>query len=181
MQHRDFRIHVLAASVPLCLGLACSDGEVNLGDGAISQNVTRTGRCADSPNLEGEIYVDEQAELDELSGCERIGGLRIVPFEGADLSPLASLRRIDGPLDIGALPEVFPEDVEEQAEFLAPIYALQEAGWVDSLHGLENLESVQALYLTGVGVSDLSELESLETVDGLVVRYARNLQTLNGL
>jgi hypothetical protein len=181
MQHRDVKRCAVASFLPLALALACSDGEVDLGDGLISQNVTQSGRCADSPRLEGEIYVQSQAELDELSGCERIGGLRIVPFEGIDLTALASLRRIDGPLDIGADPQVFPEDPEEQTEFLAPIRALQEGGWVDSLHGLENLESVQAFYLTGVGVSDLSELESLETVDGLVIRYAHNLQSLNGL
>jgi len=181
MQHRDVKRRAVASLIPLCLAAACSDGEVDLGDGLISQDVTQSGRCADSPRLEEEVYVNNQAELDQLSGCERIGGLRIVPFEGIDLTALSSLRRVDGPLDIGADPEVYPEDFDEQQEFLAPIRALQEAGWVDSLHGLENLESVQAFYLTGVGISDLSELESLETVDGLVVRYSHHLQNLNGL
>src|SRR5688572_671189 len=110
MQHRDVKRCAVASFIPLALALACSDGEVDLGDGLISQDVTQSGRCADSPRLEGEIYVNNQAELDQLSGCERIGGLRIVPFEGIDLTALASLRRIDGPLDIGAMPEVYPED-----------------------------------------------------------------------
>jgi hypothetical protein len=180
---RHFDARLTISIVPLLvIGSGCSSGEVNLGDGTISQNVTQTSRCTDSPRLDGEIYVHNQAELEQLSGCERIEGLRIVPFEGIDLTALASLRVIDAALDIGADPEVYPEDVEEQTVFLEPIRALQESGWVDSLHGLENLESVQALYLTGVGVSDLSELQSLATIGaGLVVRQANGLRDLNGL
>jgi Leucine-rich repeat (LRR) protein len=180
-RHLDTSFTISFVSL-LALSLGCSNGEVNLGDGTISQNVTQASRCTDSPRLEGEIYVHNQAELEQLSGCEQIEGVRIVPFEGIDLTALASLRVIDGALDIGADPEVYPEDVEEQTAFLAPTRALQEGGWLDSLQGLENLESVQALYLTGVQVTDLSELASLANVEGgLVIRHANGLQNLNGL
>jgi hypothetical protein len=180
---RHFDARLTISLIPLLvISPGCSSGEVNLGDGTISQNVTQTSRCTDSPRLEGEIYVHNQAELEQLSGCEQIEGLRIVPFEGIDLTALATLRAIDAALDIGADPDVYPEDFEEQIAFLEPFRALQESGWVDSLHGLENLERVQALYLTGVGVTDLSELESLAIIEsGMVVRHGNDLQNLNGL
>jgi hypothetical protein len=166
----------------LALSLDCTRGEVNLGEGATSRNLEQASRCADSTSLSGPIYVANQAELDALAGCEELDELRIVPFSDPDLTPLASLRRIAGAFELGANPEPLPEDFDEQQVVLAPIRALNDAGWLDSLHGLEALETVGVLYMTGTTFSDLTELESLKAIeDGMVVRQAQNLVNLAGL
>jgi hypothetical protein len=166
----------------LALGLACTRGEVNLGEGATSRNLELSSRCAESTVLPESIYVANQAELDALTGCEEIQELRIVPFADIDLTPLASLRRITDAFELGAFPENLPEDPEEQRILLEPIRALNDAGWVDSLHGLEALESVGILYLSGTTVSDLTELQSLQAIEeGIVLRQAKNLVNFAGL
>lgn len=166
----------------LTLSLACTRGEVNLGEDAVSQNLEQPSRCAESTSLSGPIYVNSQAELEALAGCEQLDELRIVPFSGADLAPLASLRSIAGAFEIGADPNPLPDDFDEQQTLLEPIRALNDAGWLDSLHGLEALEAVGTLYMTGITVADLTELQSLQAIeDGMVVRQARNLVNLAGL
>src|SRR5688572_7660918 len=106
------------------LGLACTRGEVNLGEGATSRNLELSSRCAESTTLPESIYVANQAELDALTGCEEIQELRIVPFADIDLTPLASLRRVTDAFELGAFPENLPEDPEEQRTLLKPIRAL---------------------------------------------------------
>lgn len=166
----------------LALSLACTRGEVNLGEGATSQNLGQASRCAESTSLSGLIYVANQGELDTLAGCEQIQELRIVPFSGIDLTPLASLRRILDAFELGAVPPDLPEDFEEQQVVMEPIQALIDAGWIDSLRGLESLESVGTLYLNGTAVSDFTDLQSLQTIkNGMVVRQAKNLVNLGGL
>jgi hypothetical protein len=175
-------VEISGSAALFALSLACTRGEVNLGEGATSQNLEQTSLCAESTTLSETIYVANQAELDALAGCEEITELHIVPFLGIDLTPLASLRRITGAFDIGAYPEPLPEDFEEQQTVLEPVRALIDAGWIDSLHGLESLETVSVLYMNGTTVSDLTELQSLQAIeDGIVVRQAKNLVNLAGL
>ena len=78
--------------------------------------------------------------------------LLIAVFEGVDLAPLSSLRRVSGRLLLGSAPQEFPADPDE----VAALQALQDAGVIDSLHGLEALESVGTLQLSHLRIEDVS-------------------------
>jgi hypothetical protein len=166
----------------LTLSLACSSREIDLGGGRITSDLRSSSRCAESATLDGDIRVTNQNELAELAGCEEITGeLRIETFEGADLAPLASLRRVGVALELGADPQIYPEDPDEQVAFWEGIAALQAAGYLPSLADLASLESVPTLYLTGSSVRDLTELSSLVDVDAVIVRNTPSLENLAGL
>jgi Leucine-rich repeat (LRR) protein len=164
------------------LTVACSGGDVDLGGGTIVQDLNRSSRCAESTRIEGDVHVANQAELEALAGCEEIGGrLSIETFTGADLAPLGALRVLDT-LEIGAYPQILPEDPEEQQAFVEHFYELQAVGNLASLAGLEAIERVNALYLTAILAEDLGAFESLtEVKDGLVIRDAKHLRSLAGL
>src|SRR5262245_59057885 len=102
---------------PVALTLACSNGDVNLGGGIVTQSLGSL-RCGESTRIEGDVRVENQSQLEQLAGCEEVGGdLLIERFEGADLSPLASLRAVEGGLVLGVDPLVYPEDPEQQAAY----------------------------------------------------------------
>lgn len=156
----------------LCLALplaACANETVNLGGGRISQSIQRGARCANSPVLAGPVRVTTQAELEELEGCEEVAGdLRIEIFAGADLSPLASLRAIDGLLELGSLPALPTEGVEPE-EFdalLAEVETIAASGYLPSLQGLENLERVTSLDFYHLAAADLAPLAGLRELSG---------------
>src|SRR5262245_38387630 len=116
-QHRTFiqRARSLSALGLISLSFACSNGEVDLGDGIVAQNFTQASRCAESPVIAGDVRVTNQAELESLSGCEVItGSLLIEPFAEADLAPLASLREVGQQLGLGIYPATPPATAEEE-------------------------------------------------------------------
>jgi hypothetical protein len=176
-----------SAAITCCLAavtLACSDGEVNLGEGLITQPIAKASRCSESASISGDIHVASQSELDALTGCEEIdGGLSIEPFAGADLSPLGSLRRIGGELVLGAQALTSPEDPDEQQAASERYQALLENGWLDTLGGLASLTSVGAMAVYGgVEVEDLTELTSLRSIElGLTLFGVHELRDLHGL
>jgi hypothetical protein len=161
------------------LALACADGDVDLGGGLVGQNLERAPRCTESTVIDDHVSVTNQSELAALAGCEEIGGnLRIQFFEGADLSPLASLRSVGNMLELGAMPPLTLEDQAGQDAF----YALQEVGHIESLQGLAALESVGGLTLDAVLVEDFSELASLRSIGGsLTARRMHHLRNFAGL
>jgi hypothetical protein len=166
------------------LNFACSDGVVDLGGGTLAQDLKQPSRCAESSRITGDVNVANQAELAALAGCEEItGSLNILTFEGADLAPLASLRVVGEALFLGAQQDVpVSDDPDVQQTADEQYRALQDAGYLESLHGLESLGSVGRLLLTSILVEDLSELESLSRIGtGMVVRSSRNLRDLTGL
>jgi hypothetical protein len=183
-----------AAALVAFLALACSADSVDLGTVPAPPEGSGSGRCALSSVLEGSVLVTDQAGLDELAGCEEItGNLEIAPVEGASLAPLASLRRVGGTLELGSVswllagPELSSDDIAEAERY----GELVQRGWLDSLEGLEKLQSVAGLALLGVSAPDLHALRALEnigpsewygTVSGsLVVASAQNLRDLSGL
>jgi hypothetical protein len=172
------RRHLSHLALPVALSCACSNGDVNLGGGLVAQNLGVL-RCAESARIEGDVRVENQGQLEQLVGCEEIAGdLLVERFEGADLSPLASLRVVDGSLVLGVDPLVYPEDPDEQTAY----DQLLEMGYLDSLHGLEALESVDLLQVASVRVEDFRELESLRSIEqGLILYYTPNLKRLTGL
>jgi hypothetical protein len=186
--------HPGAAAPVVVLSLACSADTVDLGTVPVPAEGAGSGRCAVSSVLEGSVVVTDQAGLDELAGCEQItGNLEVAPFEGATLAPLASLRRVGGTLELGGLswllagPELSEEDFAE-AERLQVIL---QRGWLDSLEGLEKLQSVFGLALQGVSAPDLHALRALESIGPsewygnasgrLAVGSTQNLRDLSGL
>src|SRR5688572_10591415 len=84
---------------------ACTSDEVSLGgpDGPS----LGSGACAPGVGgvVEGDVRTSNQADVDDLAGCSEVTGtLDIEAWPELDLTPLASLRRVGGWLDIhGAL------------------------------------------------------------------------------
>lgn len=163
------------------LAFACSGGEVDLGGGSLSRDLRGPTRCADSSVITEDLQITNQSELDALRGCEEIHGLRIEPFPDIDLTALSSLRIVTDAFQLGASPLDLPEGAEAQEAFLAEDRALLASGWVYDLHGLEALESVTTLYLTGVAIEDLAELESLTSITNLVTNDTLQLRDFSGL
>jgi len=103
-----------------------------------------------SPLVNGAIIVHDQAELDALQGCATVhGDLTILPFESADLRPLADLTTVEGTFTLGDL----------YAELPSPGFPF--------LEGLEGLRRVTSLSLRGVSAPSLESLQGLsELTDG---------------
>jgi hypothetical protein len=174
---------------------ACSNDVVDLGGGTLSQNVELGSRCTESSSIEGDVRVKSQEELDALLGCEEIhGNLTIDIFEDTDLAPLSDLRAVDGNAFLGSFPD-FPDDLTDEAlqayqiEY-ERIVAIAEAGWLESLAGVESLERVGGLVLNRVSASNLEAFESLRLVSGgvapglagwVAIAAAPNLVDLSGL
>jgi hypothetical protein len=205
MQHRKF-IGLNTSTLSLIsLLAACATDAVDLGgSSSVGQNLEVGARCVDSTIVEGEVFVAQQHELDALRGCEAIrGDLTVMVFEGTDLSPLASLRAVSGALLLGATARPIPDEIlvnpmgNELAEAFeiseaesARSHEIIEAGWLDSLHGLEALELVGKLTMYGVGAPDLLAFESLRSLSDhplrneggdLWIEQAKNLTDLRGL
>jgi hypothetical protein len=153
---------------------ACSGGEVDLGGSTIAQNVERGSRCSESTIVDESVKIASQ-------------------FEGTDLTPLGSLRNIDGHFHLGVYPEL--ELLDEmsldawRAEF-ARIEQIVDAGWLTSLAGVEALQQVGGLTLVGISAPNLEAFESLRRMNGdmvgavsgaLNIRGAKNLVDLSGL
>ena len=190
------RSHALFAGVFLC---ACSTDVVSIGEERTSQLLERGSRCAESTEIEGDVRVENQADLDALAGCEQIAGdLAIEIFETTDLAPLGSLRVVGGTLELGARPPAPIFDTLEEWEALraereARIDRMQEiadAGWLRSLHGVEALEQVGALDVSDISAPDLRAFSSLRNVSAhyggpsagqLIIARARELLDLSGL
>lgn len=186
--------HPNAAALVGFFSLACSADTVDLGTVPAPVEGEGSGRCAVSRVLEGSVVVTDQAGLDALAGCEQItGNLEVAPFEGATLAPLAALRRVGGTFELGALswllagPDLSSDDLAEAER----LQAIVQGGWLGSLEGLEQLQSVGGLSLRGVSAPDLHTLRALESigpsewygdVSGMFsVESAQNLRDLSGL
>jgi hypothetical protein len=166
----------LAAALP-ALFCACSGDVVNVGEGMGEDEnpLAAVGACAAAPA--GDVVASNQAELDALEGCEAIdGNFQIVPFAGADLRPLRALRTVTGWLSFNA-----PGDVVEAAA-VNQFAELNETGWL-TLDGLEALESVGSLYISGLDAPTLAPLSNLRVVTdgGLTLNHCGGLRDLHGL
>lgn len=170
------RAALLALGPAVSALLGCASEGVDLGGGTVAQELRRGSRCAESPIIDGDVLVREQADVAALEGCQEIrGDLTIQLFASADLSPLHQLQVVEGTLAIGqeaasvafAADDFDPQLVEALAEQDAELLA---SGWLESLTGLEALERVGALFLEGTSVTDLSALEQLRVIGGQVAR-----------
>ncbi len=157
-----------------CLTLACAREGVDLGGGTTSQNLERGTLCAESTTLEEDVIVSNQDELDRVSGCEEIRGNLIVRiFPDADLTPLSSLRVVEGQLALGVRQgwdSIAGFGVSDRVD--AEVDLIR-AGWLPSLDGVQALERVGALFLRGLPDPDLRAFESLRSIAGSLGGYVR--------
>lgn len=168
--------------------LGCAREGVDLGGDTLARDVQRGTRCLESSVVEDDVIVSQQDELDALAGCEEFRGNLIVrAFAGADLTPLGALRRVDGDLALGA-PQTWDAIVGFLiSDQLDPQRELIAAGWVQSLDGVQALEHAGALFLRGLPDADLTAFESLESVGGptsplgLILQQNRHLRDVSGL
>jgi hypothetical protein len=183
---------ILGAAAPLTLLAACSSDVVDLGNDGVTQSLQRGTLCADSPIAQGPIEIMSQDDLDALRGCEEVrGDLNIRIFADTDLSPLSSLRAVAGRFTFGQSPETYTEETAETwSEGEAERDRVAEAGWLDSLHGLEALERVGSLEMDRIAAPDLLPLSNLRNLAGnddplyagrLHISRARALVNLAGL
>lgn len=121
------------------------------------------------PQAPGVTRIAQQDGLEALRGCTRLGGrLELQPFEGMSLSPLASLVNIEGGLIIDSS---VGSDGQPRAGSDSPL----------NLHGLENLQSVDSLQLSGLSIADLHALNGLDSVKSLRVTQCKGLTSLESL
>ncbi len=144
------------------------------GSSAHVDNPESNPRCRPSSNPH---VVTTQEQVDSLAGCEVIGGMLVVaPPEGVtlDLRPLASLRRVEGHLSLGCFAWV-----NSGCSFDAPFGFESDLG----LEGLERLELVGGLSLSGLRVTSLAPLRNLRTIEdaALSITDCNELTSLDGL
>jgi hypothetical protein len=174
-------------ALPLFALLGCGSDVIDLGGGTAAQSLSVAPRCDDSGIFYAPVVVTAQAELNALTGCKEIrDDLTIQVFEGADLSPLASLREVNGTLTLGAEAPL----ADDPEGSLASYEAILQSGWLSSLHGVEAIEHVGSLTLQGITASDLTAFQSLRNISThndatlagqLQIFNARNLVDLSGL
>jgi len=157
------------ASALVLLAAACSGETVDLGE--VSRDITSSSsQCQESTLVAGDVLVEDQAQLDALVGCEEIeGNLYVRPFADADFTPLASLTRVGGALDIGRRTAfdsatLTPDLQDQLPDVMAQEDALLAAGCFSSLEGFENLASAGSLALAGVGASNLVSFSNLSAL-----------------
>lgn len=185
--------------LPLLLA-ACGRGEVDLGAGATPVVAPRGASCVDSTVIDGAVVAQSQDDLAALAGCEEIhGDLQIVPFIGADLTPLSALRSVEGQLLIGATvgdpvhTAIDGQPTDPVTALISPQQLedrLGERDWLTSLAGLESLESVGSLGLGRTSVPDLQPLSHLRSLGNdrtgsvsgqLAISATHGLRDLHGL
>jgi hypothetical protein len=204
MQHRK-TIGLNTSALSLALLAACSIDDVDLGgSSSVEQNLEVGARCVDSTLIEGDVFIATREELEALRGCEAIrGDFTLMVYEGTELTPLASLREVSGAILLGASARPIPDEILQNpmGNDLIEATAAQEAeaarsaeivqaGWLESLHGLEALERAGQIVLLGIAAPDLAAFESLRSLSDhpvltesgfLWIIDAKNLVDLRGL
>jgi hypothetical protein len=192
---RSSRVSRVCLSLGLgCLALACASEGVDLGGGTVAQNLERGERCAESTRIAENVIVSNQDDLAALAGCEEIDGNLIVRiFAGADLTPLRSLRVVEGEFALGVeerWDEIIGFSINRPPRAQDPDADLIEAGWLSSLSGVQALERVGTMFLRGLPDADLTAFESLESMGGggggalrgyLILQQNQLLHDLSGL
>jgi len=184
--------HALCRVACACgLALGCTSEAVDLGGDTLTRDLSRGALCAESTEITQDVLVSNQEELDALAGCEVIHGNLIVRvYADADLTPLASLRVVDGDFGLG-IPQSWPGVIGYSlSELLDEELPLLQSGWVESLDGVQALERVGGMYLRGLPDENLKAFERLTSIGGNLQDFSRggvilqqnyNLRDLTGL
>jgi hypothetical protein len=166
----------LASAAFVLFASACSGESINLGENSSSLEAPESTCPA------GAVVARNQADIDALTGCEVLDALLVVPFEGASLRSLASLREVRGSFELGAT--FVNGDGEEANDALLDLFALVDAGWLFSLEGLENLERAGNLAINGFSVDSLEPLSNLSALTangGIQLASCSGFRDLSGL
>lgn len=142
-------------------------GSANVSDGASPPNAGGAGGVAglDNPMCGSSVYIEGQAALDALEGCEIIYGSLSINF-ASDLRPLHALREVRGELYLYT-PLLPGDTLPDRPETLEGLDNLEHVGG-----GLVSLQSVRAPSLVPLGklradgplsvrINDCDNLESL--------------------
>lgn len=180
-----------------CLSLiawfaGCSNDTVNLGGGRAPLVVQPGERCTGPSIVQGPVTVHNQDEIEQLAGCEEIDGdLHIEIFADADLTPLSSLRIVDGLLEIGAYPDAANQENADLGEIKGQVNRIVRNGYLNSLTGLEGLQRATTLTISSIAAEDLEPLLGLRQLSGrangvppagsLYIDSTKNLRDLHGL
>jgi hypothetical protein len=156
------------------LAIGCSSDGVDLGGGLLTQTLERGARCQDSTLVEGNVFVANQQDLEDLEGCEEIrGDLTIQMFADANLTPLHALSVVDGGFKLGESPiNALSDEQRADSEIVNETVLLEGAlrgTWLATLEGLESLERAGALALMDTAVRDLLPLSQLRGIGGASV------------
>jgi hypothetical protein len=149
----------------MLFALVSAAGCGGMADGAVADGAEPSGEgvCQMREPLGRFRRVTTQAHLDELAGCAEIDGQLFIDAPdgvGLDLSPLASLRRVRGDLEIGCNPYGGSGNERDCGESAQRSFTLA---------GLEGLEIVEgSLLLGGLPVTSLAPLGNLRTIGGLL-------------
>jgi hypothetical protein len=156
----------LIASLAACTGETVTMGEDDTSAGPLPAH----SRCLESTTVSGAVDVSSQGDIDALEGCQVIEGhLTIGSFEGANLLPLHELTTVRGTIWIG---------MESPLDAPSPGRPL-----LESLDGLESLESAGSFDLRGLLADNVDSLRNLEnlTAGRLWIQGSPNLKNLDGL
>jgi hypothetical protein len=145
----------------LALGLgACSGNVVNLGEGQtpLTEPPPPSARCRESTVVDGDVLITEQAQIDDLAGCETIqGDLSVQPPLDPDLRPLSSLKTVTGAVSLIDDPRL---------RFQGSWDAVFATSWISSLEGLDGLEFAGSLKIISDLMPDLQPLSHLRALTG---------------
>jgi hypothetical protein len=186
--------HLWSSRLSLIALLAgCSNDTVNLGGGRAPLVVQPGERCNGPSIVQGPVTVHNQDEIEQLAGCQEIDGeLHIEIFEDADLTPLSSLRTVDGLLEIGAYPDAANQENADLGAIKGQVDRIvHHDRFLTSLAGLEGLQRVSTLSISSIAAQDLEPLLGLTQLSGrvngvqpagsLYIESAKNLRDLHGL
>ena len=120
--------------------------------------------------------------LSQLEGCEQ-SYFRIIlsGFLASSIPQLRSLVRSEDLLHVISIYELTDLTDLNRLEFVGADLMIRFMPDLSTLHGLESLRTVRGrLFLTGLGISDLSPLSSLTSVGGLYIDLI-HLDSVEGL
>lgn len=162
----------------------CSGDVINLGERDNELAAPPHSRCQSSSTLEGSVMIDNQEELDALEGCEVIAGnLDIVAFPSASLRSLHALKTVEGYVRVGGHNPIERGYDGSSGNWVSDFEAYEASivGWLPSLEGLEQLDTVDSLSVVAP-VSSLEPLSALRRINGGHLEVSSDvLETLAGL
>jgi hypothetical protein len=182
--------------------------DVTISDnGSVTEESIIAGGPCGTIGCNGDITLSSQAEVDAFPsshGCSVING--VLNIQGADITNLDSLYKITkattvsvhnnhqltniaGLSNLTEVDEITLSSNSVLADLtplssLHTVHGLLNIGFnsnMRSLHGLENIKSVNELRITGQTLDDLTGLSGLTSVIGSLAMEANSISTLNGL